>query len=764
MKFDKQHQFLGACKIWGAVKFLHPKFINSSATSWDSILVETLPKIEKANNAKDYASALNSMLLSLNDPYSFVEYISTSSIVKSNPQYQIISNMRDSIMYIHVPLSFSTHFTAEQKAENLSSLFLQSSENAKGIILDLRGDSTIQYSAQIMREQLSFNHHVLSKALAYYIRNGIFLPPSQMRIFHRYCPQSVYDFTDIMTERFEKCPKEIMQNEGKYIHKKTQYTSTLPMIILVNYYTFGVDDIISALQEQCDVFVINHGSKLIPKSGKIIDISLSDSIHGCLRVSEYSYYQTEKVFKPNVIINQFSVPRISDTCVQFAYKLLQQKNITPYTPPPSKQYQYYTSSMEDAYKSMLFPSKEYRFLALFRFWNVITYFFSYKNYMNKSWEQTFFDFIPKVENARDSLEYAHVIRELVGRLNDSHAQVKFQVFANKFGIANERYERDYLPLLLQYVEQRTVITGILDERMKQSGISVGDIITHINLQPIQEVMNDYLQEFSYSTLQAGIERVHSHYLLIGKWHDSTQITVRTPSNSVRNVTLAHTIPSLQPIEPYKLPYIRLLTKEIGYADLRRISLAECDSLFTVIKDTKGVIFDLRGYAHGIGWEIASRLTDKRVMTARFSEPIINPSRYSSLQDMEQQSFHSFEQYIEPNRNKPLYRGKVIVLINAKAMSQAEHICLQLQSTAQAIFVGTPTNGTDGTVTSTVLPGGIEVQFTGQEVRHADGRQLQRIGIIPDVEVKPTIAGIRAGRDEVLEKGIEVLRGLLVKKE
>jgi hypothetical protein len=50
-----------------------------------------------------------------------------------------------------------------------------------------------------------------------------------------------------------------------------------------------------------------------------------------------------------------------------------------------------------------------------------------------------------------------------------------------------------------------------------------------------------------------------------------------------------------------------------------------------------------------------------------------------------------------------------------------------------------------------LPGGINVLFTGHDVRHADGRQLQRVGLQPDIPVEPTIAGIRSGRDEVLER-------------
>ena len=44
-------------------------------------------------------------------------------------------------------------------------------------------------------------------------------------------------------------------------------------------------------------------------------------------------------------------------------------------------------------------------------------------------------------------------------------------------------------------------------------------------------------------------------------------------------------------------------------------------------------------------------------------------------------------------------------------------------------------------------------FTGQAVRHADGRQLQQLGIQPTIPVTPTIAGVRAGRDELLERAL-----------
>jgi len=73
------------------------------------------------------------------------------------------------------------------------------------------------------------------------------------------------------------------------------------------------------------------------------------------------------------------------------------------------------------------------------------------------------------------------------------------------------------------------------------------------------------------------------------------------------------------------------------------------------------------------------------------------------------------------------------------------------------FIGAPTNGANGDITNMVLPGNLFVSFTGQKVRHPDDRQLQRVGVQPHITVKPTIAGIRAGRDELLEAAIEYLR-------
>ena len=50
-----------------------------------------------------------------------------------------------------------------------------------------------------------------------------------------------------------------------------------------------------------------------------------------------------------------------------------------------------------------------------------------------------------------------------------------------------------------------------------------------------------------------------------------------------------------------------------------------------------------------------------------------------------------------------------------------------------------------------LPGLITLTFSGSDLRHADGRQLQRVGLTPQVDVAPTVKGVRAGTDEVLAR-------------
>jgi len=83
--------------------------------------------------------------------------------------------------------------------------------------------------------------------------------------------------------------------------------------------------------------------------------------------------------------------------------------------------------------------------------------------------------------------------------------------------------------------------------------------------------------------------------------------------------------------------------------------------------------------------------------------------------------------------------------------------MALRAGDNTIIIGSQTQGADGNVSLIPLPGGLKTGISGLGVYYPDGRGTQRIGIVPDIEVKTTIQGIREGRDELLEKAIELVQ-------
>ena len=82
--------------------------------------------------------------------------------------------------------------------------------------------------------------------------------------------------------------------------------------------------------------------------------------------------------------------------------------------------------------------------------------------------------------------------------------------------------------------------------------------------------------------------------------------------------------------------------------------------------------------------------------------------------------------------------------------------MALRLASHATVIGSTTAGADGNVSQFYLPGGISTLISGIGIYYPDGRETQRIGIIPDIVVKPTIRGITEGKDDPLEKAIEIV--------
>ncbi|MBN8571593.1 MAG: peptidase S41, partial [Ignavibacteria bacterium] len=100
--------------------------------------------------------------------------------------------------------------------------------------------------------------------------------------------------------------------------------------------------------------------------------------------------------------------------------------------------------------------------------------------------------------------------------------------------------------------------------------------------------------------------------------------------------------------------------------------------------------------------------------------------------------------------------KIIIIVNEITQSSAEYHAMAWRTVPNAKVIGSTTAGADGNVSEIYLPGGIKTMISGIGVLTPDGKETQRVGIIPDIEVKLTIKGFKEGKDELLEKAVELI--------
>jgi C-terminal processing protease CtpA/Prc len=162
----------------------------------------------------------------------------------------------------------------------------------------------------------------------------------------------------------------------------------------------------------------------------------------------------------------------------------------------------------------------------------------------------------------------------------------------------------------------------------------------------------------------------------------------------------------------------------------------------------GMIIDMRGSK-----SIANQgLLNQRLICTKFSSMTFNVPVWSGPDVRTVNSSH-----YEVNPSKP-YCGPMVLLVSAQTLSNGEDFSAQLVGAHRVTVVGRRSAGTNGNITSLLLPGGGFASFTGMEVRNVDGSQFHGIGIVPDYVVNYTAQDFVDGRDRDLEKAIQVLHG------
>jgi len=372
-----------------------------------------------------------------------------------------------------------------------------------------------------------------------------------------------------------------------------------------------------------------------------------------------------------------------------------------------------------------YPSRELRIFAGLKAWGVITKFYPYLDLPNE-WDAELPHALAELEAAPNADAYRDALQAYGTHLHDGH-----------IGIYRHGQKIGWPSIEARIVQGTPIVTRVWEPGAQ---VKLGDEIVAVGGVPIAKAREAQLRLTSGGT-QTARDNGALAQVFAGELDVPVELDVRGADGKLRHGSL----PRHSSGPPAPADHERPIGK-LGYIDLRELMPNEVDATFRKFAQAPALILDLRGYPNGTAWPITPHLNVKReTRGALFLQPLVD-----------QGSTERRTQHIQPLVQNPAiqpYTGKVIVLIDDRAISQAEHSCLFFEQAASVTFIGTHTDGTNGDITAIRLPGGWRMWFTGQAVRHADGRQLQQVGIQPTIVAEPTIAGVRAGKDEVLDRAI-----------
>ncbi len=394
---------------------------------------------------------------------------------------------------------------------------------------------------------------------------------------------------------------------------------------------------------------------------------------------------------------------------------------------------------EPAYANVKLPDAGYQLLGLFRYWNIIEYWFPYRDIIDEDWSGVLREFVPRIALAKTRDDYQLQFLALIARVHDTHANLWSSMQVQPpVGACN-------VPVRIRFVEGRAVVTNV------EPGVTAlqrGDIVEAVDGAPVPDLVKRWTPFYAASNEPTRL-RDMARSLLRGACEDATLKVRRTSEALDVKVARVPPAPTRGP-QTHDLPgdTFRKLSPEIAYLKLSSVKSADAAKYVKQAEGSKGLIIDIRNYpSEFMVFSLGQLLVDEPTPFVQFTTgDLRNPG-----------AFHvGMPIVLQPQT--PKYEGKVVIIVDEVSQSSAEYTSMAFRASKRAKVIGSTTAGADGNVSNIVLPGGLRTMISGIGVFYPDGRPTQRVGIVPDVEARPTIEGIRAGRDEVLETAVRLIVG------
>lgn len=397
---------------------------------------------------------------------------------------------------------------------------------------------------------------------------------------------------------------------------------------------------------------------------------------------------------------------------------------------------------EERYKSLAFPDAGFQLLSLFRLWNIVEYWAPYRDQVGEDWNRVLRDSMSAVALAQDRPGYELAMMAVIARIHDTHANLW-----SSLRVRPPAGDCD-MPVQVRFVDGQAAISGYTNDTAgAASGLKPGDVIDAIDGVPVADLVDAWRPYYAASNEPTRLRDMAAAMTTgaCGRAH----IKVRQGSG-VGEISVSRfprTVPRTQITHDRPGDTFQLLADDIAYIKLSTIKRADIPGYMARAAHTKGLIIDIRNYpAEFVPFALGQYFIDQPTPFVRFTTGDLgNPGSFTWGPELS----------LAPQPAR--YAGKVMILLDDISQSQSEYTAMALRAGPRAKVIGSTTAGADGNVSPIPLPGGLQSMISGIGVFYPDKRPTQRIGIVPDIEVKPTIAGLRAQRDEVLDTAIREIR-------
>ncbi len=362
-------------------------------------------------------------------------------------------------------------------------------------------------------------------------------------------------------------------------------------------------------------------------------------------------------------------------------------------------------------------------------WAVLRHFYPYQDDVEVAWEQVL---RKALQNTRDDTTVEDVldsIRTITRALVDGHARV----------------ERDgmrglgYLPARTECLGDAVVVTASEDPALRP-----GDVVLRHDGAPAFERAQQIASRLS-GTAQWTEFRACTWDGARGPGGGTVSLDIErdgTPQTVKTTFARRSVMPPTRP-EPFTT-----LAEGVLYVDLTRLSWTDLKPRLEEMAAAQGIVFDLRGYPiHNddlLDHLMSASESATWMHVPRFIEPGGEPVGYAD---------------IGWNRtpSEPHIGAATAFLISPAAISYAESILSYVQTHRLGTLIGMPTAGANGDIVRHDGLAGFYIVFSGMRVTRHDGSRFHNEGVQPDLVAEPTRAGVRSGRDELLDLGVKTVQ-------